>query len=79
MREKDVRFQVSSARSAAKDSARDFDGRQADAADGDAVALLEFLVQLRRSDPNAAISVLLRDAGDAPDFLDDACEHELIL
>ncbi len=75
MREKDVRCQVSAARSAAKDLGRDFDRGEANAADGNAVAFFQFLVQMGSGDREAAIAVLVGDAGDAPDFFDDASKH----
>ena len=50
--------------------------KEAYAADGDAVALLEFAVQLAGADGEAAVAVLLCDTGDASDFFDDAGKHE---
>ena len=77
MREKEVRFQVSGARSAAKDLGRDFDRSEADATDGDAIALLEFVVQSGSSYSKAAVAVLVSDASNASDFFDDAGKHGL--
>ena len=48
-----MRFQVSSARSAAKDLRRDLDRSKADSADRDAVAPLSSFVSLRRSNRQA--------------------------
>ena len=72
-----MRFQVSAARSAAERLRGDFDRSEANAADGDAVAGLEFLVQPGSCDREAAVAVLLSDARDPPDLFDDASKHGL--
>src|SRR5580658_291540 len=54
---------------------RDFDGGQANTADRDAVALFQFLHQMRGGDGKTAVPVFVGDPGDASHFFNDAGEH----
>ena len=75
MREKEVRFQVSSARSKATEPGSDGHGREADTADSDRITLPEFLRQLTRGDGQAAGATFFPNRGDLAHFLDNASEH----
>ena len=54
---------------------RDLDSRETDAADGDGIALLQFLRYLSRCHGEAALAVSVGNALDFPNFFNDACEH----
>src|SRR5207244_4705693 len=54
---------------------RDLDSRETDAADGDGVALLQFLRYLSRCHAEAALAASVGNALDFPNLFNDACEH----
>ena len=76
MRENEVRVQVSFAKVRAKRVGLDVKRGKADAADGDAVALFEFLRRLWRFDGDAVISAVLNDADYRSDFFNQSSKHD---
>jgi hypothetical protein len=74
MREKEVRAQVSGARSALNEPGL-ISSCEANSANRDAVALFQFFRRLAGRDGEPSILTSLLDAEDVPNFFDDARKH----